>query len=82
VTCTVEKRERLRDLAATLRSHPRVAGVDVLAPATGPRDAWTLEAVLDTGTCPPAVLRALGNARVHVVEARPRGSGFHVVARV
>jgi len=79
--CTVTKRERARTAAAVIRSHPQVLGVDTLAPTTGPRDAWTLECTLTSGTCPPAVLRTLASKRLHVLEACPRGSGYHVIAR-
>jgi len=82
MTCTVEARERIHEAADTIRTHPRCAGVDALDPQTGPHDAWTLECTLTTDTCPPGVLRALGDKRLHVREARPRGTGYHVVASV
>lgn len=79
--CTVENRERVRRAAAVIRSHPKCAGADVLAPNRGPRDAWTCEITLDAGECPPAVLRTLADQRLGVLEARPRGAGYHVIAR-
>lgn len=78
-TCTVEQRRSITDAADTLRSHPKVAGADVLTPREGPRDAWTCEITCTTDTCPPGVLHPLASARLHIVEARPRGTGFWIV---
>jgi|GEM_PF-3896780 len=75
-----ETRGRIRAAADALRAHPRVLAVDTLAPGTGPHTGWTLEATLDTSTCWPGVLRTLADKRLHVREARPRGTGYHVVA--
>jgi len=82
MTCTVEKRTRIRETADAIRAHPKCAGVTVLAPETGPHAGWALECTLTTTACPPGVLRALASRRLRVREARPRGRGFHVVATV
>ncbi|QGN05866.1 hypothetical protein Hrd1104_00210 [Halorhabdus sp. CBA1104] len=82
MSCTVEQRERVQAAADAIEAHPRCAGVDALAPGVGPHDAWTLECTLATSTCPPDVLYALVIARLRLREARPRGTGYHVVAGV
>lgn len=80
MTCTVTARNRVRAAAERLGALPTVAGVDVLAPGTGPREGWSLEA-----TChdPPAgrLLHALAVADLGLVDVTPR-AGHYVLTAV
>ncbi|GGN93710.1 MULTISPECIES: hypothetical protein [Haloarcula] len=52
--------------------------VDVVAPADSPHDAWTLEAVVDSGGVPPAVCRERALAGL-TLRPTPRQGRFTVV---
>lgn len=70
---TAEVKTHLIDTAAeTIEAHPKCAGVTKLDDA--------LEIRMDARSCPPAVLRMLSTNRLHIAEARPRESGYHVLA--
>lgn len=82
--CTVSKRKQAQDIADQLAAQPQVAAVDVLSPAEGPCDEWTLSVLVGRTTLPPQVCLALG-AHGLVVEppVQTRASGHtEVVATV
>ena len=47
MTCTAKRRKRAREAADALRACEPVAAVDVLDPATGPRQCWSIEATAE-----------------------------------
>lgn len=55
MTCTAERRKRAHEAADALRACESVVAVDVLDPATEPRDRWSIEVTAEQ--VGPAVLR-------------------------
>jgi hypothetical protein len=58
--CTVDRRAEAEDAAAQLEATPTVMDAEVLDPATGPRDEWTIEIVVRGTDVRPQVHLALG----------------------
>jgi len=77
----LKQRTRAKRAARTIRSHPRVAAVNVLAPDTDPTGDWTLEITLTNAiAAPPAALHTLAVERLSIRDARSQGPAFRVVA--
>jgi hypothetical protein len=55
MTCTAERRKRAREAADALRACESAAAVDVLDPATGPQERWSIEVMAER--VGPAVFR-------------------------
>jgi len=63
MNCTVEERQRVRQVARAIQEEVAIESVDVLAPSASQYDAWTLDAVLRSSEgVPPEVLRELALA--------------------
>ncbi|MDS0222856.1 hypothetical protein NDI54_16035 [Haloarcula sp. S1AR25-5A] len=83
MSCTVEKRERVRRAAREIRDCVPTVAVDVVAPNASQYDAWTLDAVLhDTGGVPPEVLRELALAELTLRPTPSQAEYQHVTATV
>lgn len=82
--CTVDRRAEARDAADQLATTPTVAAVDVLAPDEGPRDEWTIEAIVDRTSVGPKALFAIAThgLRVETMQTRSASQTTHVVATV
>jgi hypothetical protein len=76
--CTVAQRERVRDAAAALDTHPAVLAPSTIEPGADPTNAWTLEFLIDEGYrgVPSAVLRDLADHDLAIRTVAHR----HVVA--
>ena len=73
MTCSVAARNRCRSAAILLRANPICLGVDVLAPATGPRDTWTLEATFECESVPPGITSTVAQRQLHIVSITNQG---------
>lgn len=84
MTCTVEQRKAIDDIADQLRAQPLIAWVDTLPPTAGPRDEWTIEVIVPRSHVPAQVLLALGThgLQVETVQSRPASNTTQVVATV
>jgi len=81
--CIVEQRRTVEAAAGYVNADPRVAAVDVIGPAAGPRDAWVLDAVCDNpGHTPLSVQRRLTERRACLVKTTPKGPGHRQVLAV
>jgi hypothetical protein len=80
MSCTVEKRNRVRAAANGLANMPGVVSTDVIAPDIGPGDSWELEIVVADAELDPLLLEAIAGHRLSVVETPTRGDPPHTVA--
>jgi hypothetical protein len=80
MSCTVEKRNRVRAAANGLGNMPGVVSTEVLAPDTGPADSWELEVVFADAELDPMLLEAIAGHRLSVVATPTRGDPPHTVA--
>lgn len=71
MTCTAKRRRRAREAADALRACESVLAVDVLAPATGPQDGWSIEATAEI--VGPTVLRTAARHDLALPEIAPQG---------
>jgi len=80
--CTVDRRAAAQDAADKLAATPTVAAVDVLDPATGPRDQWTIEVIVGRTHVPSVVHFALGShgLATESQDTRPASETTQVVA--
>ena len=80
--CTVDRRAAAQDAADKLATTPTVAATDVLDPATGPRDQWTIEVIVARTYVPSVVHFALGAAGLATEDqsTRPASGTTQVVA--
>jgi len=73
------RRTRPRITAKLIENYLTTLSVDVFAPDSGSCEAW-IEIGLDQDVAPPAIVQKLADKRLHVREARPRGTGYHLIA--
>ncbi|KZX46712.1 hypothetical protein [Haloarcula sp. K1] len=83
MSCTVEKRKRVRRAARAIQEEVPTESVDVLAPSASQYGAWTLDAVLrDAESVPPEVLRELALAGLTLQPTPSQPEYQHVAATV
>ena len=78
--CTVEQRATHRALAEQLGADPRVAAVDVLAPADDASGEWTTSIVLEPGETrvPARLLAMIARRGMGIVDVTPRAAFDHL----
>ena len=77
--CHVEARTRARRAATCLQCHRDVADVDILDPATGPTERWSLEIALVSAGVEHGVLDLLGSYQLTLRDASPQGERWRAV---
>jgi len=81
--CVADQHRRAKALASDLKAHRSVFGADVLAPRTGHRSTWTVEATLSTSTIAPQVLSTLTDHGSELADVSGRGPGHtQIVAKL
>jgi len=82
MNCTVEQRNKARQVIQQLGERPDVIGTDLVSPAIDPSGRWTIEIALDADGLPPAIVSLLAEAEMTIRDVGPRQSWWHCTAVV
>ena len=82
MNCTVEQRNRARQVIHALGKRSDVIGTDLVSPATDPSERWTIEIAIDSNGLPPAIVSLLAEQELTIRDVGPRQSWWHCVAIV
>lgn len=80
MACQIQQRSRVRAAADAIGSIEGVLGISVIDPNVGESERWRLEATLEGGGVPSAVLAQLAVHGLELGPSQPQGDHWEFVA--